>query len=218
MNNMVLKQLEKKYRLRHLNIGDDSHLKAKGMEFYINSYDIEGYGHLCTISMKGMFGLMKMETAVISAENKDMPLFNLDRVDAFGKHTQMVEFYDNQIEPVDERFSDAFMAIKEHDKDIEDRKTSEHWYDDILYPFSYDKTLRGKATALERACENYLNEYLKQAETSKDCNRTDKMKKTADFARGLLSNGGPAVDTFKKLFGEAATERIVLRHMYGIEE
>lgn len=217
MNDMVLKLLEKDFKLRHLNIGNDVHLSAKGMDFVINSYDIEGYGHLCTIAMKAMLGLMKMETAVICAENKDMPLFNMDRIDAMGKHTQIVEMYDNQIHYITEEFFDAFMEIKDKDHNVENYTSGSHWYDDILYPFSYAKTKKGNCEVFDIACENYLKEYLKQAETARTCNVEDKKEKTRQFAQGLLDNGGPAVNQFRKLFGEETTRRIVLKHMYGID-
>ena len=39
-----------------------------------------------------------------------------------------------------------------------------------------------------------------------------------EFAVNLYNNGGPAVDQIKKLFGEETAKRLILRHMYGVDE
>ncbi len=216
MNVLLLDRLKKEYEVKQLNIGKDAVLSKKGMRFETAAYDVKGLGHLCTMSMKAMMGLMKMETAVLTAQEKDLPLFNLDRIVAMGKNTQLVEFYDSQIKPLSQEAYDGFMKIKETSEKFEDYVSTERWYDSILYPFTYGQK-SGKGKAFDTVCERYIEEYLKQAKEAEKCDPAKKQEKISAFAQELVSQGGPAVDQFKKLFGEETARRIVLKHMYGAD-
>ena len=216
MNELLLDRLKKEYEVERLNIGKDAVLSKKGMRFEIASYEVKGLGHLCTMSMKAMLGLMKMETAVLTSQEKDLPLFNLDRVSAMGKKTQLVEFYDDQIEPLNKEAYDAFMKIKESSEKFEDYVSGKHWYDAILYPFTYAQK-NGSDKAFDAVCESYIEAYLKLAKETGSCDKEQKNKKIETFANELFRQGGPAVDQFKKLFGEEIARRVVVKHMYGAD-
>ena len=216
MNELLLDRLKKEYEIEQLDIGKDAVLSKKGMRFETASYEVKGLGHLCTMSMKAMLGLMKMETAVLTSQEKDLPLFNLDRVSAMSKKTQMVEFYDDQIEPLNKEACDAFMKIKETAVKFEDYSSGKHWYDSILYPFTYAQK-NGSDKAFDEVCESYIEAYLKLAKESKNCDPEQKKQKAEAFAQELFRQGGPAVDQFKKLFGEQTAERVVVKHMYGAD-
>ncbi|MBR0450510.1 MAG: hypothetical protein IJI78_00840 [Oscillospiraceae bacterium] len=216
MNEQFLEMLKKEYDVTESNIGNDANLSKSGMKFNIRSFEVKGLGHLCLMSMKAMLGLMKMETAVLSAETKDVPLFNIDSISAMGNKTQLVEFYDNQIAPLSEEAAACYMKIKESGPELESYVSGEHWYDPILYPFSYAKKKKGNTEVFDDICRKYIAEYLEQLKTAPDCDPAEKKEKTAAFAQGLLDHGGPAVDQFRKLFGEDAAKRIILGHMYGV--
>ena len=218
MNDQVLEMLKKEFEVKQLNIGDDASLSKKGMKFNMRSFEVKDLGHLFLMDMKAMFGLMKMETAVIASETKDVPLFNIDSISAMGNKTQLVEFYDNQIDPLTEESAERYMKIKESGPELEPYVSGEHWYDPILYPFSYAKKKKGNTEVFDEICRKYVAEYLEQLKTAPECDPEAKKVKTAAFAQGLLDHGGPAVDQFRKLFGEDATKRIVLGHMYGVQK
>ena len=217
MNELLLDRLKKEYKVEQLDIGKDAVLSKKGMRFETASYEVKGLGHLCMMSMKAMLGLMKMETAVLTSTEKDLPLFNLDRVSAMGKKTQLVEFYDNQIKPLDNEAYDGFMKIKETAEKFEDYVSGEHWYDSILYPFTYAQK-NGNDKTFDAVCVKYIDAYLKLAKEAKECDPAQKKQKAEAFAEELFRQGGPAVDQFKKLFGEQTAKRVVLHHMYGAEK
>ena len=61
-------------------------------------------------------------------------------------------------------------------------------------------------------------EYLKQLAAAPDWDAAAKTAKTRAFAENLLNQGGPAVDQVTRLFGRETAERLILRHMYGVEE
>ena len=60
---------------------------------------------------------MKMESVVLSVQQKDVPLFNTDWIYAMGKETQLVELYDTMLEPFSEEAQAPFAAIRDRDKD-----------------------------------------------------------------------------------------------------
>lgn len=91
--------LERSYTLKKEDLGADARLSKSSMVFDTEAWEIPGLGHLCIMRMKAFFGLMKMETAVLSVTGRDLPLLNLDWVKAFGKETQIAELYDTQLTP-----------------------------------------------------------------------------------------------------------------------
>lgn len=216
MNEKILTKLKEAYEIEEHDIGGDAHLSGKGMKYQLHTYHIKGLGHLCTMKMSAMLGIMKMETAVIAAEEKDVPMMNIDFIEVMGRRTQLVEFYDNQLNPLPEKAQDAYMKIKNSTPELQDYQSGEHWYDSILYPFSYGKVKKGDPAVFDKVCMEYLEEYIRQAKEAPDCDPTAKKARTEAFAQGLLDNGGPAVNTFKKQFGDETTARIVRRHMYGV--
>lgn len=217
LEELVLGALREKYTITPVNVGADATLKKNGFHFKTEVFEAEGLGHLCFLSMNAMAGLMKMETAIVSVVEKDVPLLNLDWVKAAGKETQMVEFYEDQLAPYPEEKLAAFAAIKAKDADLEDRKTDPHWYDDILLPCSYDKTGKGNTSRYTETVRAYLAEFVAQLDTAADCDRAEKTAKVRDFATTLFNQGGPAVDQVTKLFGKEVAERLILGHMYGVK-
>lgn len=215
LGSYVLDQLAKTYTVKELDLGGDAALSKKGMHFFTKCYDVEGLGHLCVMTMNAMLGMMKMETVVLSVTGKDAPLINLDMVQAMGKETFMAEFYDDQLSPLPQEQAAAYEALRQRDKDIPDYVSGPHWYDDIRYPFSYAKTGKGFTERFQAAGKAYFEEYLRQLALLPACDREEKGAKVSAFAQTLYSQGGPAVDQVKNLFGDEIAGRLVKTHMYG---
>ena len=216
---MLLEELKKSYTLRPEELGADAHLSKKGMVFDTEAYEVEGLGHLCVMRMKAMLGLMKMETAVLAVSEKDVPLFNLDYVSAMGKETQIAELYDTQLAPWPEEAQAAFLALRERAADLPDAPAQgEHWYDAILYPCSLHKAGKGLTEGLDAAARGYAEAFLAQLEAAPACDRAEKAAKIRSFAETLFAQGGPAVDTMTKLFGDTVARRVVLKAMYGVKD
>ena len=205
------------YDLKKVDVGEEAVLKKNGFHFKTEAYEAEGFGHICFLTMKAMGGLMKMETAVLATTAKDVPMMNLDWVLAAGKETQMCELYDDQIAPYPAEAAAKFQAIKDRDADLTDRETDPHWYDDILLPYSYDKTGKKISDRLNRAAAAYLEEYIAQVKAAPACDPVAKKENVRQFAQTLFDQGGPAVDQVTKLFGKETAERLILGHMYGVK-
>ena len=218
LGTMILGALEGRYPLEKQDIGADARLSKSGMVFETESYAVKGLGHLCVLRMKAFLGLMKMETVVLSATERDLPLLNLDWVEAAGKETFLAELYDTQLQPLPEASLGRFQALKDRDGDLPEREKKPHWYDNILYPCSYDHAGRGLSQRFNAAAEGYVKEYLALAKAVPCCDKAEKRAANRAFAETLVKQGGPAVDMMTRLFGHETAERLILRHMYGTED
>ena len=76
-------------------------MKVSGMTFDIAAYKVEGLGHVSVMIASGFFGLMKMDTLIITPTAVDMPLFSYDRVLAMGNDTLIFELYDTLLDKAD---------------------------------------------------------------------------------------------------------------------
>ena len=212
----ALYALEQNFALTREDLGADARMLAKGVTFATEAWEIEGIGHLCIMKMKAFFGLMRMETVVISPTHVDMPLINIDWVKAFGSETQMAELYDVQLQPWPAECSGVFECLLERDADLPDVPSeAERWYNSILYPCSYHKQGKGLTERLSIAAQDYLVSYVDQLANAAAC---DEAAKVSSFATRLFDEGGPAVDQVVKLFGWPTAKRLVVRHMYGADE
>lgn len=205
------------YKLKPLDIGEDARLSKSGMVFDTETYEVEGIGHLCIMSMKAMVGLMKMETVILSSTEKDVPLLNLDWVSVFGRETQIVEIYDTQLSPYLQEKLNVFAEIKKRDADIKDYEPGgSHSYDAMKYPESYQKTGRGVSERLSAAARDYISIFEAQLYNAEACDKEAKIAKVREFTDTLISDGGIAVNQMVKLFGHETAERMIRRHMYGV--
>ena len=60
MNEDLLSQLKNTYRVTENDLGEDAKLSAKGMTFRLRTFEAEGLGHVCLLSMSGMLGVSSM--------------------------------------------------------------------------------------------------------------------------------------------------------------
>ena len=218
LRDSVLATLGRTYALKQEDLGADARMSAKGMTFETESWEIPEAGHLCIMRMNAFLGLMRMETAVIAPTSVDVPLFNLDWVNAFGNETQIAELYDTQIQPWPDECHEAFEFARAQYADLPDAPAGEaHWYDDILYPCSFHKKGRGLTERMSRAAQDYLTIYAELLAAAPACDSTEKAAKVQSFAEKLFEAGGPAVDQVTKLFGEQTAKRLILQHMYGVQ-
>ena len=63
--------------------------------------------------------------------------------------------------------------------------------------------------------EEYMDAYLENTAIAPKTDPAAKRAKTQQYVDGLFSNGGAAVDHFKKLFGEEAAREIFERFVFS---
>lgn len=212
MTDKLLDLIKEKYKLCKLDVGEFSTLKASGMKFSVEAYRAEGLGHVSVMRAKGFFGLMKMDTLMIVPTDIDLPLYSYDRIYAMGNDTLIVELYDTFTESVD---MSALEAVKSNFASLPERDPGEHWYDSIKLPESISK--KGKKAqehdfdtlAIEHFCA-YLGV---NAPAVLDVEK--KRELSSRYVNGLLSQGGPSTDVFKRELGEEKTTALFRKVLFG---
>ena len=216
MTNKILTLLKRNHALVIKSVGEFETFKAKGMTFNCRAYEVCGLGHVSVMQAKGFFGLMKMDTLIIAPEDKDLPLLSYDRIYAMGNDTLIIELYDSMGEnKVDLSSIVAVKAKYAHlSERFADGEEPKHWYDDIRLPETTSKKGKKQDSAnFDDYTLDYVRAYLKLE--AENCDRTEKIARTEVYATGLITNGGPATDVFKKEFGEVKTGNIIRKVLFG---
>lgn len=211
MKEIIKSAAEEYFHLTEMSMERFSELKGRGMRFLTKVFDAENTGRLCIMDMKAVAGLMRMETGVFSPVGRDGPIFSFEYIKAAGKETLLVELYDTTISHPD--FA-GLGEIKKRYAQIPAYDPGEHWYDAMRLPVSDFKRGRQIAGDLSHMLEDYCKGYFRLLDGCTPCDPEEKKKCNAVFADGLLTNGGPAVDTFKKMIGNEDTGEFLRRYMF----
>ena len=204
------------FPLTEADAGEYKVLKADGMTFSIRAYRAEGLGWVSVMTAKGFFGLMKMDTLIITPTEVDMPLFSYDRVHAMGNDTLIYELYDTLLGETDLSELDK---VKGRASTLPDHDLGEHWYDSIKLAVSLSK--KGKKVhtpAFDDTAMQYLKAYLETAKKAAPCDAAPKLEKASVYVEGLLTNGGPSTDVFKKGIGDEKTGDLFRRVLFGTQK
>ncbi len=216
MTDRILELVRKHHKLNEKSVGEFQTFKAKGMKFLCSAYDAEGLGHVSIMRAKGFFGLMKMDTLVIAPADKDLPLLSYDRIYAMGNDTLILELYDTMgekkadLSPIS-RASARYSYLPKRD---DPAANEPHWYDSIRLPETLaKKSKKHDSSAFDSLTLDYVKAYLSVSAAS--CEREAKRIKTDVYVNGLLDQGGPATDVFKKEFGYDKTSDILKIVLFG---
>lgn len=209
----MLRAITAQYHLNAITIGEFHKMKVNGMNFEIWAFHAEGLGHVSAMTAKGFFGLMKMDTLIINPTEKDMPLFSYDRVHAMGNDTLIYELYDTILEKADlNRVED----VKTKYRQLPDHNLGEHWYDGIKLAVSLSKKGKKANTAdFDKCAMEYLDAFLADAAEADYCEPAGKKEKASVYVEGLLTNGGPSTDVFKKGLGVEKTAELFRNVLFG---
>jgi len=213
MMQKMLRTIADFFQLSGTDVGEYRTMKVNGMNFSIWAFRAEGLGHVSAMTAKGFFGLMKMDTLIITPTRKDMPLFSYDRVNAMGNDTLIFELYDTLLCQAD---LSALDRVKENYTNLPDHDLGEHWYDSIKLPQSL--SVKGKKPhriAFDQTAKDYLAAFLHSATQAAPCNPAPKMEKASVYVNGLLTHGGPSTDVFKKALGDEKTAALFRQILFG---
>ena len=211
MVDALLKTLGGQFPLKECDVGAFGDLKANGMKFTVRAYEAEGLGHVSVMQAKGFFGLMKMDTLIVNPKDVDLPLYSYDRILAMGSDTLIIELYDTTVEPPN---TDALDAVNAKFGDLPERDPGTHWYDSIKLPQSVSKKGKKLGARFDAYAAAYTDAYLKlPAKPVSD--PAKKREKTSAYVEGLLRNGGPSTDVFKKALGEQKTAELFNQVLFG---
>jgi hypothetical protein len=211
MNERIFAAAAARFPLRERDIGAFAHIRGRGMTFEVKAYEAPGAGSLCLMEMRAMAGLMNMETAVFSPTGLDGPLFSMDAISAMGRDTLILELYNTTLSHPD--FS-ALEEIRTRYASLSGYDPGEHWYDSMRLAVSDYKRGRKTAGAYDPYVRDYAQRYFALLARCARCGEEEKKRQNAVFADGLLQNGGPAVDQFRKMLGEEKTAEFLRTVMF----
>lgn len=211
MINKLLDNLGEKYPLTKNPKSEFDGIKVKGMKFNIESYEAAGLGHVSTMSAKGFFGLMKMDTMIVTPKEKDQPLFSYDRIQAMGNDKLYVEFYDTCVKEPEMKEVDS---LGKKYSEVPKAQPKVQWYDDIKLPETTTYVGKKKDTdKFDKIALEYMDAYKKLP--SVEVTDTEaKNKRISYYVDGLLNNGGPATDVFLNAVGKEKTTELFKKVLF----
>ena len=211
----LLEVIGSKFPLEALDAGEFAALKVSGMKFKLSAYKAKGLGHVSCMSAKGFFGLMKMDTLIIVPQDKDLPLYSYDRIQAMGNDTLYLELYNTVVGSFD---ASSFDALKQKFAALPDFDPGKHWYDDIKLSQSiFKKAKKAQGPAFDEIALDYIKEFAEAgAKADGGFDVAGKLKKSQAYVNGLISNGGPSTDVFKKALGEEKTSKLFKTVLFGV--
>ena len=215
----VLEELNKYYTVTVLDPGEYKNLKLYGMiKFNVEQYDIEELGNLSV--MRVNMGAMQMATAVITPQNKNLPLLSVDYLYILSNRKAYLEFYD-VVKEKDEPYMqlmDALKAVAVNYEHLEDFEPSEAWYDSLLTAASFKSATSKSDDDLINILEDSLQVYLEHSKripllSKEEC--AEKLSITTAYTNGLIENGGVSTDIFKKQLGVEETRKFFDTVFFG---
>jgi hypothetical protein len=215
MTNRMLDVIAKSFPLTECSCDEYKKMKVRGMTFQIRRFYAEGLGAVSEMVAKGFFGLMKMDTLIITPLEKDMPLFSYDRVHAMGNDTLIFELYDTLLGQVD---LSGLEQVKLDAQYLPDHDLGQHWYDSIKLPVSLSKKGKKAHTAAFNSCAmQYLEAFLATSQNAAPCEAEPKREKASVYVEGLLTHGGPSTNVFKKSIGEEKTAELFRKTLFATQ-
>ena len=212
MNGSVLELFSQRGTLVPKDVTPWQTFSGKGMKFQLQSYDWADCACVSYLTMRAFFGLMKMETLICTPNTKDLPLYSYDLISAFGRRTLLIEVYDTQVEPVD---LSTLQAVKESYCDLKDKVMKPAWYDSLRLPPSTCKV--GPASRLSALSTGMTTAYLDLFATARTVDLAVKTARNSAYVEGLISNGGPAINTIRQMLGNQPAETLFRRFLFGTE-
>ena len=212
MNGSVLNLFSDRGALTAKDVTPWQTFSGKGMKFHLQSFDWAGCACVSYLTMRAFLGLMKMETIICTPYTKDLPLFSYDLINAIGKRTLLVELYDTQLDPID---LSPLESVKESYCDLKEKSLKPNWYDTLRLSPSTCKV--GPASRLSSLATEMTTAYTSLFATARTADPVAKTARNCEYVEGLISNGGPAINTIRQMLGSEAAETLFRRFLFGTE-
>lgn len=207
----IIERFLKEYPGKAVDPKEKAHFRLSGMGFECQAYDLEGLGRLSYLKAASFLSLMKMDSLIIAASKKDLPLMNIDRMKIMGRQMLYLELYDTGEGP---ELKEVFSRVKEQFKQYETPQSEKRWYDDIRYPQSI--IIRQADNALiEEVIQAYVDAYLECAAKTQACDPQKKLAAVRAYSHSLAEKGGPATDAFIKKWGQEKTRQFLDDVLFG---
>lgn len=199
-------------KIEQRDMGEFAVIRRSGMRFESASYRLEGVGYFSTIRTKAMLGLMQMESLILTPLEVDMPLLSYDVMHLPGKDLVLLEIFDTQLIPADRSVPGMFAGMEEVKARyayLPDRETPPGCSAEMSLPQSIEKKGRKLLKKSETMVTEWLAEYMSLLAGAPKCDREKKRKATRRYTDRLFTEGGVAVNQFKKMLGEEAAVKML---------
>jgi len=213
MLDIILSQFETKFKVTEC---ESREQKVGPMKFEMQAYDVAGVGRLSVMKgVGGPFGIMQMDTLMLTPALKDMPLISYDRIYVRKNDTLIIEMYNTCLEAKE---YPELAAIKEKYSSIPDRDPGQHWYDSIKCPESLSKKGKKITSYIDVCAEEFIEKYISLLKAAPVVDAAEKQKKNGEYVEGLLNQGGPSTDQFVKAIGREETEKLYREFLFGTDK
>ena len=214
MTGKMLEKLQTKYTFIPCETEDFKEFSLAGMDFKVSGWDAEGLGRVSLMDAVGMGGQMTMSSLIVNPILVDAPLFNLDIIGVPGQRMLYMELYDTLLSG--ERDEADYAAVKDAWPSLPDIPGKPAWYDDIRYTSSVTKAApAAMSDDMDKLIEQFCDVYLARLADAPLCSPAAKKEKADAYRDGLLNNGGPATDSFLKVWGKEKTEQLFKEILFG---
>lgn len=189
-------------------------INKSGMHFIIRAYEIPGVGYASEIDMRAFLGLMRMSSIIVTPLCVDMPLMSYDYINAMGKSTLICECYDTTIAHGE---LPNMKKVGENAGIFMDGEKKPDWSDEFLMDISLRKVGKKMDEPFSELCSEWVDAYIEDAKNAPKCAVEVKREATRKYVEKLLSNGGPAVNQFKKMLGDEKANALLREFIFATE-
>lgn len=195
------------YTLRYQNAGEFCTGNMK-----VSSYRVEGRGAVTLVRVSGPLGKLT-EAGIFVPEEKDAPVFMMDRVKTIGKDAMSLNILEANLTKLYYR---QFLNVSEDYGKIPDAEVPEGWYAKSLIQGSTAKNIQGHPEA-ESMLEDYIAAFMKVLEFAEPCAKEAKGEKIREIRENFLSDDSQSVRYVMKALGEEKGKRFFSEVLFPAE-
>lgn len=215
-----LRFLDENFRVKILELGEQSDIKVGSVSFRVGQYLIREVGNLTILKGSAMLGLVKKDILILTPYQVDAPILYYERNVAKGIDTMSVEFFHTMLNSENPGLVKNLQIMKETEDIYATTypySSGDHWYDKYKLDISMEK--QGKKSCKDIFDQIYRQmfiQYMDMLKEAESCDKAEKIEKISSFAKKLYSNGGSKIDAFQKEMGEEGARKFFDDVMFGI--
>ena len=214
----IIKIIESKYSLKHIDIGELRQLTAYGIiSFNSEIYHIENLGILSILTSN--LGFMQLFTLQIVSFEKDLPLLTIDIMYMLNKRVFLIEIYDLMMDNQNsdyKLFLNKIEDIKKGYSDLPNFEVKKSWHLEYLSGVVNKKYGTKDEQKFIDLLSQIANIFIEYSTTAKKIeNVAKKISLVEEFGNKLVDKGGISTDMFKRLFGIEKTRKYLGNVLFG---
>lgn len=216
--NKILELFSSKIKLEEIDLKNEATYKVGPIKARFRKFKLDEFTTLSTLEAKGILGLIKINTVVLTSSIKDIPLFSYDFMVMMGKKYYFFEMYDTFVG--EKKDYSSYITSSNSIKDIDDYKPNESEMDKYLLSESIRKNPHSKEdfNRLEEQTVRFINLAIEEYLSSSEINVKEKYKNNENYVHNLLTCGGASTNLFIKKLGLETTKEIYEHILFGIKD